>query len=58
MPSPKALQRFADRIHATTRAEVHIDRGRRMLYATDASLYQVEPRGIVEPFAWLMTQVR
>ena len=32
-----------------TRAEVYFDRGRRGLYATDASLYQIEPVGVVVP---------
>ena len=32
-----------------TRAEVYFDRGMRGLYATDASLYQVEPVGVVVP---------
>ncbi len=48
MPSP-ALTRLRDRLHQETRAEVFFDRGRRGLYATDASLYQIEPLGVVVP---------
>jgi FAD/FMN-containing dehydrogenase/Fe-S oxidoreductase len=47
-PSP-ALFRLRDRLTQETRAEVHFDAGRRWLYATDASLYQVEPIGVVVP---------
>ena len=32
-----------------TRAEVYFDRGHRGLYATDASLYQIDPLGVVVP---------
>jgi FAD/FMN-containing dehydrogenase/Fe-S oxidoreductase len=48
IPSP-ALTRLQDRLNQETRAEVHFDRGWRGLYATDASLYQVEPVGVVVP---------
>jgi hypothetical protein len=48
MPSP-ALTRLRDRLTQETRAEVYFDRGRRGLYATDASLYQIEPIGVVVP---------
>ena len=48
MPSP-ALTRLRDRLTQETRAEVFFDRGRRGLYATDASLYQIEPLGVVVP---------
>jgi FAD/FMN-containing dehydrogenase/Fe-S oxidoreductase len=44
--SPSALR---DRLARETRAEVYFDRGTRMLYATDASLYQQEPVGVVVP---------
>src|SRR4051812_19172429 len=47
-PSP-ALTRLRDRLTRETRAEVFFDRGRRGLYATDASLYQIEPIGVVVP---------
>src|SRR3954451_14904564 len=46
MPTPSRLQ---DRLRSETRAEVYFDRGRRGLYATDASLYQIEPLGVVVP---------
>src|SRR5436190_14675641 len=48
MPSP-ALNHLADRLRRETRAEVYFDRGRRGLYATDASLYQIEPIGVIVP---------
>jgi hypothetical protein len=44
-----ALNRLAGRLSRETRAEVHFDRGMRGLYATDASLYQIEPLGVVVP---------
>ena len=44
--SPEALR---DRLTRETRAEVRVDRGMRMLHATDASLYQIEPVGVVVP---------
>ena len=44
-----ALSRLHDRLTRETRAEVYFDRGRRGLYATDASLYQIEPLGVVVP---------
>ncbi|QEH33161.1 Anaerobic glycerol-3-phosphate dehydrogenase subunit C [Aquisphaera giovannonii] len=44
-----ALTRLHDRLSRETRAEVHPDRGHRGLYSTDASLYQVEPVGVVVP---------
>ncbi len=56
MPNPKpspipslALNHLADRLRRETRAEVYFDTGRRGLYATDASLYQIEPIGVVVP---------
>ena len=44
-----SLSRLRDRLSQETRAEVTFDRGRRWLYATDASLYQIEPVGVVVP---------
>jgi FAD/FMN-containing dehydrogenase/Fe-S oxidoreductase len=44
-----ALARLRDRLTQETRAEVYLDEGQRWLYATDASLYQVEPVGVVVP---------
>ena len=44
-----ALRRLNDRLTQETRAEVYFDRGMRGLYATDASLYQIEPIGVVVP---------
>src|SRR5208337_3321568 len=47
--SSPALSRLHDRLTQETHAEVYFDRGRRGLYATDASLYQIEPVGVVVP---------
>ena len=44
--SPSRLQ---DRLSRETNAEVRFDDGYRGLYATDASLYQIEPIGVVVP---------
>jgi FAD/FMN-containing dehydrogenase/Fe-S oxidoreductase len=44
-----ALNLLHDRLRRETTAEVLLDRGHRLLYATDASLYQVEPLGVVVP---------
>src|SRR5579863_6523370 len=41
--------RLQERLTRETRAEVRFDEGSRWLYATDASLYQVEPLGVVIP---------
>ncbi len=43
------LRRLAERLGRESRAEVHFDTGTRGLYATDASLYQIEPLGVVVP---------
>ncbi len=48
MPS-SALNHLSDRLRRETRAEVYFDTGMRGLYATDASLYQIEPIGVVVP---------
>jgi FAD/FMN-containing dehydrogenase/Fe-S oxidoreductase len=47
--SSAALQRLSDRLSRESRAEVYFDRGMRGLYATDASLYQIDPIGVVVP---------
>ena len=47
--SASALNRFADRLSQESRAELYFDRGMRGLYATDASLYQIDPLGVVVP---------
>src|SRR4051812_15205509 len=47
--STTSLNGLHDRLSRETRAEVRFDRGTRGLYATDASLYQVEPLGVVVP---------
>ncbi len=48
-PSSSILDRLSDRLARESRAEVHFDAGTRGLYATDASLYQIEPLGVVVP---------
>jgi FAD/FMN-containing dehydrogenase/Fe-S oxidoreductase len=44
-----ARQRHAAALRALLRGEVRFDAHDRMLYATDASIYQVEPIGVVVP---------
>ena len=41
--------RLHDRLARETNAEVRFDDGYRWLYATDASLYQIDPIGVVQP---------
>ena len=48
-PSSSVLHRLSERLSRESRAEVHFDAGMRGLYATDASLYQIEPLGVVVP---------
>lgn len=47
--TPAALRRLETRLIGETRAEVRFDAGYRGLYATDASLYQIDPVGVVIP---------
>lgn len=49
MTTTDTTDRLEKRLSRETRAEVRFDRGTRGLYATDASLYQVEPLGVVVP---------
>ena len=49
MTPPETLRRLSERLGSETRAEVRFDRGTRLLYSTDASLYQIEPVGVVVP---------
>src|SRR5262245_44979665 len=56
MPAPTSsaqsmalLNRLSDRLRRESSAEVHFDKGTRGLYATDASLYQIEPIGVIVP---------
>ena len=44
-----ATSRLQGRLGRETTAEVLLDEGSRWLYATDASLYQIEPIGVVVP---------
>ena len=47
---PNSLrERLQGRLERETGAEVLFDHGSRMLYSTDASLYQIEPFGVVLP---------
>jgi len=49
-PLPSSiLSHVADRLRRESRAEVYFDRPTRGLYATAASLYQIEPLGVVVP---------
>jgi FAD/FMN-containing dehydrogenase/Fe-S oxidoreductase len=47
--APSALNRLSQRLSRESRAEVYFDRDMRGLYATDASLYEIEPIGVVVP---------
>ncbi len=49
MPTAHAEDRLSGRLARETRCEVRFDLGSRMLYATDASLYQIEPVGVAVP---------
>jgi len=49
MPTTVNRARLHDRLTAETRGEVHDDLGTRMLYSTDASLYQIEPLSVFLP---------
>ncbi|HWE39327.1 MAG TPA: FAD-linked oxidase C-terminal domain-containing protein [Isosphaeraceae bacterium] len=44
-----AASRLRERLERESRAEVRFDRGSRLLYSTDASLYQIEPVGVLVP---------
>ncbi len=47
--APAAIERLAKALRRETRAEVYLDPGRRGAYATDASLYEIEPLCVVVP---------
>src|SRR5262249_22625514 len=49
MAPPQNLDCLSRRLRRETRAEVSFEEGYRWLYATDASLYQIEPFGVVVP---------
>ncbi|GIW88016.1 MAG: oxidoreductase [Isosphaeraceae bacterium] len=49
MTPTETLNRLRDRLATETRAEVRLDSASRGLYATDASLYQIEPVGVAIP---------
>ncbi|MCC6907322.1 MAG: FAD-binding protein [Phycisphaerales bacterium] len=46
---PSAMMRHAAALRDLIRGQVRFDRHDRMLYSTDASIYQVEPLGVVVP---------
>ncbi|MCL4747516.1 MAG: FAD-binding protein [Burkholderiaceae bacterium] len=48
-PASGARSRLAQRLRRTIRGEVLFDRASRGRYATDASIYQVDPVGVVVP---------
>ena len=48
-PSPSRREELARALATHIRGQVRFDQHDRMLYATDASLYQVEPIGVVVP---------
>jgi FAD/FMN-containing dehydrogenase/Fe-S oxidoreductase len=48
-PSATDLARLEDRLRRETTCDVRIDHGYRMAFATDASLYQIEPLAVVAP---------
>ncbi|MBI1899612.1 MAG: FAD-binding protein [Planctomycetia bacterium] len=47
--SPARLHELSVRLARETSAEVHFDEYQRSLYSTDASLYQIQPLGVVIP---------
>ncbi len=49
MSTTITTDRLRERLSRETRAEVYFDRGMRGIYATDASLYQIDPIGVVVP---------
>ena len=48
-PAGRLESPHSSRLSRESRAEFYFDRGMRGLYATDASLYQIEPLGVVVP---------
>lgn len=48
-PTDAEIDSLRDQITRQSGSEVHTDRGTRMLYATDASLYQIAPLGVALP---------
>ena len=49
MPSPDVVATLARRLNAETQAEVLFDVASRGRYATDASIYQIMPVGVMVP---------
>ena len=47
--SPKFLEHIAKELNGKLQGEVRFDKRSRALYATDASLYEIEPLGVVLP---------
>jgi len=48
-PGTPEDSRFARRLRRMLRGDVHFDRATRVRYATDASMYRIEPLGVVIP---------
>ena len=48
-PDSDPSGRLADRLHASLRGQARFDRLSRALYATDASIYEIVPAGVVLP---------
>ena len=49
MREPILTRRLEQRLRETVRGEVYVDRTTRGMYATDASIYQILPLGVVVP---------
>lgn len=49
MAHPSDAQAFADALRPRFRGEIHTDRFTRLLYSTDASLYQITPLAVIFP---------
>ena len=55
---PKAVVELAEHIKPNLEGEMKFDSVTKALYSTDASIYQIEPSGVITPkskkmFAWL-----
>jgi FAD/FMN-containing dehydrogenase/Fe-S oxidoreductase len=48
-PDDEKVQDFAEELRGSFSGEVHVDRFTCLLYATDASIYQMDPRAVVVP---------
>jgi len=48
-PSDETLRQYAEELRRDFAGEIHLDRFTRLLYSTDASIYQIEPLGVLIP---------